>query len=573
MREIADALAALTWEGGRIHRAWVRFEWIIVIVAWLIVVGVAIWLIWTLWVDAMWHDFWLQAAPAFTSLNVGLVAAKRLVSWHHDRQGQIKADALRQAAAAGNDQIAPKAVLSSASDVGDEPLAQQTTTYGPFKRATSQAMTTLVGACLVLAFIGALLDGIGIFILITTLNPSLVPGTQASTSDLKNWLFLCGVLLIPGALFLVLAIIYGGQAWRIRGPVCIAADDCGIRQVVRGGPREELTIAWHEIRAFYRIRVVRESLASFLVPTMLYAVDDGIRLVAWVVTDETRDESYKLLCHAIFTHTRIPLRDLSSAASSLSGSSPLARPWKAVSSNTPEGSILPPGVSLPRIWTPSVTATILAPFLIAALIAGLAWSAPYAEPLAYRSLVARIHAETPLFHDALDHDDGLWPVHTSNADGERYVFTDGGYAVTGIFSALTLPAVYQDVAVEVSVAQPDGNTPDGAVGLALRQGNNAATSILFTITYGTWSISRGPGLSGGDFNAIYDEANSAIHSNGDAANQLLIVMRGHQYLCFINGQLVGGYTESQLSAGYVGLFVSDGTTGVFSNLTVYPAPA
>ena len=570
MHDIADALAALTWEGGRIHRARTRLGWIVAAITWLGMIGAAVVLAWDIGINAMWHGVLPRAVPVALTFQLVLIPVRRLVSRNRERRGRIKADALRQAAAAGNDKVAPQ-VADSGTSAGEP--ATDGATYGPFQHATPQATAARVGPAIAFAMFGASGGAIGIVILLVALNRTGASGSPIDASNVRFWLVLSGALVIGGAILLVLAIIYGWQAWRLRGPVRIAADELGIRQVARGERRNEQTIAWHEVRAFFRIRVLRASLVTFISLPMLYVVDDGTRLVAWVVEDETRDGYNQQLCRLITTRTRLSLRDITTAAGRLTDAPSPARQLLARSNGLAESSILPLGVTLPRIWTRGVVATVLTPFLVAALVAGLAWAAPYVEPLAYRPLVTRIHAETPLFHDALDHDNGRWPVHTSSPDGTRYVFAKGGYEVTGIFSSVTTPDAYGDAAVEVTVGQPDGNAPDGAVGLAVRQVGDSGTNVLFVLHNGTWSISQGPGIPGGDLNFIYDEPSAAIHTGPGATNQLLLVMRGHHYWCFINRQLVGGYAQDTLSSGYMGLFVSDGATGLFTNLTIYPAPS
>lgn len=49
-------------------------------------------------------------------------------------------------------------------------------------------------------------------------------------------------------------------------------------------------------------------------------------------------------------------------------------------------------------------------------------------------------------------------------------------------------------------------------------------------------------------------------------------MRGSEYVCFVNGQLVAVVHDDALTAGQVSFWLSDNTTtGHYSSFAVYPA--
>ncbi|HZC78565.1 MAG TPA: hypothetical protein VE258_12510, partial [Ktedonobacterales bacterium] len=56
-------------------------------------------------------------------------------------------------------------------------------------------------------------------------------------------------------------------------------------------------------------------------------------------------------------------------------------------------------------------------------------------------------------------------------------------------------------------------------------------------------------------------------------NRLLVIMRGGQYLLYINNQFVGSYYDDAHdtpSRGYAGVYVNQANTeGIFTNFTVY----
>ena len=59
----------------------------------------------------------------------------------------------------------------------------------------------------------------------------------------------------------------------------------------------------------------------------------------------------------------------------------------------------------------------------------------------------------------------------------------------------------------------------------------------------------------------------------------MLVIVGTTYLCYVNGQFVGGGVDSYASAssprtGYAGLFVrAPSTVAVFNDFAIYPAPS
>ncbi len=71
---------------------------------------------------------------------------------------------------------------------------------------------------------------------------------------------------------------------------------------------------------------------------------------------------------------------------------------------------------------------------------------------------------------------------------------------------------------------------------------------------------------------------AAIHKGDNASNRLLLVLRGSEYLCYINGQFLAREVDSTVTPsspkyGYPGLFVNDDTTtGVFNDFAVYDLP-
>lgn len=208
----------------------------------------------------------------------------------------------------------------------------------------------------------------------------------------------------------------------------------------------------------------------------------------------------------------------------------------------------------------------------------------------YRTLPGRIAAETPLYSDSLVSVIYAWPRQKPTAtDSTSYQYAYGGYAITGGPTGSTTEVIqeaqYVDLAVAVTARQIGSSDNDG-VGLIARSfppDDNESDAIIFTISpsAGFWGLAHyQPGHKNPDdnWNFLDGGNSSAIQTSAGAANRLLLVVRGTEYLCYINGQLVGRDVDSTVTRssprfGSSGLFLNDNTTvGVFNDFAIYEAP-
>jgi hypothetical protein len=228
--------------------------------------------------------------------------------------------------------------------------------------------------------------------------------------------------------------------------------------------------------------------------------------------------------------------------------------------------------------------------LVAAGICGLWGLNDYQLSAYYQALPARIAAETPLFSDPLTDRDYAWDIQTPTAtDSTSAQYAHGGYAITGgpagYTNEETMDAQYVDVAIAVTARQIGSSDSDG-VGLVARSldtGMSQTDEIIFLVSPsgGGWSLYHfQPGHSNPDDNWNYLDGgdSDAIHEGANASNRLLLVLRGREYLCYINGQFVARDVDSTVTPsspmfGYPGLFINDdATTGVFNDFAVYDLP-
>jgi hypothetical protein len=148
----------------------------------------------------------------------------------------------------------------------------------------------------------------------------------------------------------------------------------------------------------------------------------------------------------------------------------------------------------------------------------------------------------------------------------------GGEAQTG--------QIYGDVAVEVTVRQRPTSYSEKmgdlhGAGLTLRETDNPYGVVTFTIgPLGDWFLMRyrewGP--DAGQWQVLaFGEHSRTVHWELGVRNQLMVDMRGSQYICFVNGQLIAAVTDNALTGGQVGVWVDDNSTvGLFNGFTVYP---
>jgi hypothetical protein len=120
-----------------------------------------------------------------------------------------------------------------------------------------------------------------------------------------------------------------------------------------------------------------------------------------------------------------------------------------------------------------------------------------------------------------------------------------------------VPYTYGDAEVDAWVVQWGQGGDDGA-GLVLRANAKTGDMLVFQLNKrdGTWSFRRR--LHGAWTTLQATTASSLINRTGSWDNLLVAIMRGDQYLLFINYKFVGAYTDDTLHGGSVGIFAADG---------------
>lgn len=340
-------------------------------------------------------------------------------------------------------------------------------------------------------------------------------------------------------------------------------------------------IAWSEARAFYTFSYLHQ-VRYQSERQQVYVLDAPANTLAWVVPSFWQASTFgemaaiERLRNLISTYTGLPLRDLTKAAEEVARLTPEDAasflPSKRASA-TPHLSSTP-SLAEPRVTRPrrSLFPLIgLAPLLSLALLAVTAWGLQTYEPSMYNALLTHIETHQPLFHDALNAPDGFWNVHLSppaiNVGPSSYGYADGAYQLQGVNTPiLTVPGIYGDVAVEVTVRLLGHQSPDDlydSFGLLLHNDGFERNGVSFDISPdGMWSIDPVPNVFA---------ASSAIRTAPGAINRLAVILRGHQDLLYVNNQFVGIYQDSGPTNGPLGFFAeTDTASAAFTDFTVYP---
>lgn len=470
----------------------------------------------------------------------------------------------------------PEPLLPSELPIGAERI-------GPLHGQRDGMRSAGMGVGIAGGAIGALLIGV----LVAVVTPWLIAHLQAGPQP-PAWI---AAVFIGGTIFMgAMALVFASMAvycairlHRLRRGIVVVADEWGLQWRNTRWRTGDRRIAWHEVTSFITITYSRRGGGY----QRVYALDAGdATTLSWTVTDargKYAAAAGERLSRLAVTRGRLPLRDLSAAVREA------ASVLRALGKRDAPAAADP---SLPQAFRDALAgaarlsrrtgmrfgrAVLIGEAVILALLYPGAWAAQHYQAHSYETLLARVHAAPPLFQDTLASDDGQWPVQAGDgAHPGRSVYTAGAYQLSGVsgddVEAWT-EATYADAAVQVTASQQGWASDDG-VGLILRVADGGQRMMAFFASpAGTWSLWRYETIDGaGTWTALADQIdNGAIHGSAGSQNTLTVIMRGAEYICYINGSFVGVYQDGALAAGHVGVFVNDGaTTGSFSNFAVYP---
>jgi hypothetical protein len=531
-----------------------------------------------------WHFFW-QGALDLLRMSPLAILSRIHGLWALTRPQQDVL-AIRQQVAEGNDERAPI--------VADQPLVLPDNVFsheyeiGPLSRPRSgrrEAATTGATILIVVSVILALFSVI----------PLLIPGSDTVGRIIS-------LVFVTITFALALGAARAHRIARALGQdIHVLADEHGLRWRRLAARNRFREIPWSQARAFVTLRFQRPIDLS---PCHVFVLESPGAVLAWEITDRsTADQraAHERLSRLIAARTHLPLRGLTSPVeAALSpekqeepkpaltfplappGSNPVQAvelPITIVERNDPAARAARRSVRLGFLLTTVFTLPVL-------VLYGAGWGLQQYQPQYYSGLVARVHAEKPLYHDALSQDDGQWLVQEPSAlnDYEHYFYTGGAYHLIGTHSdwfmfAYSAYSYVSDAAVEVTVSAAHQTNDDG-LGLMLHtEGSSSNDFEVFEIdTHGNWTLWRHHyvnGTSNHDWTWIAGDYTQAAHQGAGARNRLLVIQRGSQFLLYVNEHFVGSYSDPATPRyGCMGIYVDMSTTeGIFSDFTVYPAPS
>lgn len=554
--------------------------------------------------NAAWNVV-MVLLPAVATIVFTAITQPSKICWYGS-------NIVRMAALAGKNKLAVGAIDQPEPLAGDE-IPQDAASFSALRLyAFERAMIVVAGAD------ALLMVAMTVFVVVmwqsTTTNSANLP---------KDGLDL-GMYILPlvgtGRLFALYGMPYiTPNGWWIflpgRRKKLLAVDGWGIRWSERRWRTHEYTLAWQDIASF----CVYRHYSGFSV-TYTYVLLGNDVSFAWMVparAKEAQRAASELLARLVITHTGRPLLDLTAsidAAESLDF--PFARSSKfGVGGREPaltlraelaayehgaqraepgaysdltglSGAPLRPVQLKKRVyWINGVLLVALAVGFVGALMVDQQRSDDY-----YRTIYPRIITVTPVYSDPLTSANNAWPVQTpTQVDPANLAYANGGYTINGGPGQnsynLWRGAQYADLAVAVTVrelAAPDYG-PIGLVARVQGHGSGDVEQIVFEIdpTEGDWELFHyqpGQGLPDDGWHSLGGSDDTAIHPGIGATNRLLLVVIGQYYLCYVNGQFVGGVKDAYHDAspphpGYAGLYVSaPSTVAVFNDFAIYPVP-
>lgn len=528
---------------------WPQFLAILYILSALALFGWEISTFWESWRTDQWQIF----SFAFGSLCL-LVMVGAQIGKFTNSGGPLSAAAaqiVRQFVIDGDERVAPAAT--------EQPDTQPTTIVSPFMQGLR--LKRPIGPTSRLNLIAILIAFATILTLLLTLNIIL------------NQIF--GTLLsdIAGALLALEAVLVALMVWRAKRGLLVQADELGARwSKWRRGHRQEDVLFWSEARAFFTFTIQRKGIKTS--PHHIFAIASSTALLAWEEppgAHTQQQEAHEWFCSLIARQTKLPLRDVSACLEVAQAKSFSALPSKWLTS--PLTFIQVPKPRRTR-WQLAQAGIIFIPILLCMLSYGISWGLQHYESYHYEQILAHIETQFPLYQDSLVAPDGEWATQPSGNDKSVLVYSKGEYQVhvaPDDYGLIVWPGfTNSNAAVEVTARVLSQDQYQDA-GLVLHSKSSKDDYIVFVVdAAGDWHITHDRQGNEDGWLGGYDQSSDIIYHGTGAANRLAVIMQGDQYICYINGHLVGIFHDASAPNGLVGLYVGGAKTiGAFSNFTVY----
>ncbi|MGZ3640262.1 MAG: hypothetical protein ACXVCX_20720, partial [Ktedonobacterales bacterium] len=571
--------------------------------------GVGVYVLWKAWQTGDWSNFWTSITPSalfFMLPLVFVIPFSRLWTPYTKQQALLRSNSpgIRDALGLNDDRLTPAVPLQPAP-LAPADLAAGPVRLGPLRPFVASRPTA--NAAAVAGVILPLMLMFMFFPLFLTLifDDDFGIFNFVGTSFFPFFPFaLIAFFAIPTALITLVARL------RLRGKVLYATVDALGIQWQRPAPAKgEVCILWDHVRSISRI-VYNGSYSGYGTynygasaystvgwgVSTAYVLEAPDAVLVWTVGSLSKPEEVaasEALLRTVVTRTGKPLRELTGFATEIAqaGGNIGYILASRLPESVPSAAFAPfvPGQQVkrrPRIWPWLVGAVVV--LLFGSLYGGGAWVQSY-QPTYLSNLPAQIHAERPLFHDDLTSPDGAWFETAPNKyDYRGLAYVNGSYQLSGNIAGSFVSTLYSyktfsdPMAYEVTATQSgtpqkdDGN----GVGIIFNSTDSRDEFMMFDVTYtGEWHIYHYKYVddrASDDWSYITGGHSDAIHTGQGMTNQLLLVVRGHYFLIYINGQFVKSYdaryeAKSLPTSGCAGLYLDNSSlVGTFNNFSVYP---
>jgi hypothetical protein len=311
-------------------------------------------------------DFLTLTVQYLLAMTMTLQIARYLYGRPRSNQQEAVVLAVREAAALGDDRIAPLA-SDQLDSVLSEPLPALPAQLGPFRQPT-QSQVEFYGT---LALIAGVFGSSGVAL-------GLVAGTTNQFHEAGIW-WGCALVSLP---LLPLCIWAARRSQHLARPLTLTADEWGLQWKQSGRASGRAVIPWHEIRSFgqFQLGSTRPS-GKYVFARYTFFVDGGSSVLAWYV--QTGMPAAELqasddLTHLIFTCTRLLLRDITAAASALADDTGSSKYRQLMTQLMPNSAAYPANHYLSKLHIPTPARRLLwmvALALVPALCIPLCWVA------------------------------------------------------------------------------------------------------------------------------------------------------------------------------------------------------
>jgi hypothetical protein len=344
---------------------------------------------------------------------------------------------------------------------------------------------------------------------------------------------------------------------------------------------------WSEVRAFYTFFYLNSSEKTTSERQQVYVLDAPAHTLVWMasfpwITNTAQQKATIERLHGLIAaYTRLPLRDLTKAADDLEiviSSIYVGLTVEQFAKATQRFALLPhppQRINPKKRWGTAFSG--LLPFLLIGIFAATAFGVQTYQSHQYEQMLANIHTHQPLFHDDLHYADGYWSTSLPDANSPgSFIYKDSSHQLTGdYFMDALAPGAYGDAEIEVTARLYSASSYDqySDFGLLLHS-DDPYTGIEFKIdTAGQWSF----GPQGDEFveNGSDIQESGAIHKGFGVDNRLAVIIHSNEYICYINGQVVGIFQDARSPQGPVGLYAesnqrSPAPVMAFTDFAIYP---